>query len=132
MNWPKFAKKLLLANGQINQLETSLIKRAMLEDNVVDKEEVEFLVELKREAVMVHPEFDALLLSVLKKIVIADGAISDAEARWLRKILFSDNQTVRAETKLIEELHREAKSCGKEFEQLWKDCTQLQKSQFYG
>ena len=81
---------------------------------------------------MVDPEFDAFLLRVLKSVVIADGVIRDAEARWLRKILFADNQVVRAETKFIEDLRREAKSFGKEFEQLWKDCTQLQRSQFYG
>ncbi|HEV3236553.1 MAG TPA: hypothetical protein VGZ25_06165 [Gemmataceae bacterium] len=132
MNWPQFAKKLLLADGRISELETALIKRAVLDDNKVDREEVEFLVELKREATMVHPEFDALLLRVLKSVVMADNVISDAEALWLRKILFADNQVVRAETKLIEELHREAKSFGKEFEQLWRDCTQLQRSQLLG
>ena len=132
MNWPKFAKRLLLADGRISEHETDLLKRAVLADAKVDREELEFLVELKREAVMVHPAFDRFLFDVLKRVVMADGVITDDEARWLRKILFADNQTVRAETRFIEDLHREAKSFGKEFEQLWKDCTQLQRSDFVG
>jgi uncharacterized tellurite resistance protein B-like protein len=132
MNWRDFAKKLLLANGRITEHETEILKRAVLEDRKVDREEVELLVELKREATMVHPDFDAFLLRVLKSVVMGDGVISDPEARWLRKILFADNQAVRTEVKFIEDLHREAKSFGKEFEALWKDCTQLQRSQFYG
>jgi len=109
-----------------------LLKRAILEDHKVDHEEVEFLVELKRQATMVHPEFDTFLLRVLKSVVMANGVITDAEARWLRKVLFADNQVVPAEAKFIEELRNEAKSFGKEFEQLWKDCTQLQRWQFLG
>jgi uncharacterized tellurite resistance protein B-like protein len=132
MNWRDFAKKLLLADGRITEHETAMVQRAILKDRKVDREEVEFLVELKREATMAPPEFDAFLLRVLKSVVMADGVITDAEARWLRKILFADNQVVKAETKFIEDLHREAKSVGKEFEQLWKDCSQLQRSQFYG
>jgi len=116
----------------ISEHETALLRHAMLADHKVDREEVEFLVELKREAAMVAPEFDTFLFQVLKSVVIADGVITDAEAGWLRKILFADNQVVRAETKFIEDLRREAKSFGKEFEQLWKDCTQLQRSQFQG
>jgi uncharacterized tellurite resistance protein B-like protein len=132
MNRPQFAEKLLLADGRLTELETALLKRAILDDNKVDREEVEFLVELKREATRVHPDFDAFLFQVLRSVVLADGVISDAEARWLRKILFADNQIVRAETKFVEELRREAKQYGKEFEQLWKDCSQLQGSELLG
>jgi uncharacterized tellurite resistance protein B-like protein len=132
MNWREFTKKLLLVDGSITEHETGLLKRAILQDRKVDHEEIELLVELKREATIVHPEFDAFLLRVLKSAVMADGVITDAEARRLRKILFADNQVVKTETRFIEELRREAKSFGKEFEQLWKDCTQLQRSQFHG
>ena len=37
MDWREFAKKLLLANRRINELETDLIKRAIMEDGVVKK-----------------------------------------------------------------------------------------------
>src|SRR5437899_12948695 len=85
MNWREFAKKLLLADGRITEHETAMVQRAILEDHKVDREEVELLVELKREATMVDPEFDAFLLRVLKSVVMADGVIRDAEARWLRR-----------------------------------------------
>jgi uncharacterized tellurite resistance protein B-like protein len=132
VDWPNFAKRLILADGQISEREADILKRAVLSDAKVDHEEVEFLVQLKREAAMVHPAFDRFLFEVLKRVVMADGVISDDEARWLRKTLFADNQTVRAETDFVKDLHREAKSFGKEFEQLWKDCSHLQQSDFIG
>src|SRR5688572_13914253 len=48
MDWPGFAKRLLLADGQITARETALLKRALLTDGSLNREEVEFLVDLKR------------------------------------------------------------------------------------
>jgi len=130
MDWPKFAKKLLLANGRISELETDLLKRAILADKVVDREEVEFLVELKREAVTVSPEFNQFLYDVLKRVVLADGVITDQEARWLRRIIFSDRQVKPVEATFVEDLKREARQTGPEFEALCRECLQLDASQF--
>jgi len=130
MNWPAFAKKLLLDDGRISERETELLRRAILADGVVDKEEVAFLVDLKRSAASVHPDFDTFLFSVLEKIILADGVISDEEARWLRKILFADKQTTPGEVEFVQELRRKAKSVGPEFEELYRDCTQLRESMF--
>jgi len=130
MDWPKFAKKLLLADGRISELETDLLRRAILADKVVDREEVEFLAELKREAVTVSPEFNRFLYDVLKRVVLVDGAITDQEARWLRRIIFSDRQVKPIEATFVEDLKREARKVGPEFEALCRECLQLDASQF--
>jgi uncharacterized tellurite resistance protein B-like protein len=128
MNWPAFAKKLLLDDGRISERETELLRRAILADGVVDREEVAFLVDLKRSAASVHPEFDRFLFSVLEKFILADGMISDDEAHWLRKMLFADQQTTPTEVAFVQELRRKAKSIGPAFEDLYRDCTQLRES----
>lgn len=122
MNWPAFAKKLLLEDGRISQRETELLKRAILEDHTVDREEVEFLVDLKRSAVGVHPDFDKFLFTVLKRVVMLDGAISDKEAHWLRGIILADGMVSPAEVEFLRELRREAKSAGPAFQKLCREC----------
>ncbi len=132
MDWPAFAKKLILADQRVGELETAILRRAVLADGKVDREEVEFLVALKREAVSVHPDFDRLLFDTLKRVGLADGVISDAEARWLRKTLFADRQATPAEVAFLTDLRRAAKSVSPEFEALYKDCTCLSPGDFLG
>ena len=57
MDWRKFAKKLILASQKISAQETELLRRAILEDGVVDREEIEFLTELKHGGIARAGEF---------------------------------------------------------------------------
>lgn len=119
MNWPDFAKRLLLADGRITDTETKLLRRAVVEDGTINREEVEFLIELKRAAVAVAPAFDRFLFAVLKRVVLADGAVSDAEAAWLERTLFADRLLVTDPTvRFLRELRREAKQVGPRFVKL--------------
>jgi hypothetical protein len=122
MNWPAFAKKLLLDDGRITQREAQLIKRAILDDHVVDRAEVEFLVDLKRSAREVHPDFDSFLFEVLRRAVLRDGVVSDAEARWLRHLFRADGKVSAEEARFLGELKRQARSTGPEFEKLCQEC----------
>jgi hypothetical protein len=121
MNWPAFAKRLLLDDGRITQREAQLIKRAILADHVVDRAEVEFLVDLKRSAREVHPDFDSFLFEVLRRAVLRDGVVSDAEARWLRGLFRADGKVSAEEAQFLRDLKQQAKSVGPEFEQLCRD-----------
>ena len=125
MDWPKFAKRILLADGRISEVEADLIRLAVEEQGTIDKEELEFLADLKREAVSVHPSYDTFFFRVLKRVILSDGVVSDAEARWLRKVIFADRQVVSAEVTFVRELKRDASSCGPEFEELHKECIYL-------
>ena len=121
MDWPAFAKRLLLDDGRITQLEARLIRRAFLADQALDRAEVEFLVGLKRSAREVHPDFDAFLFDVLRRAVLRDGAVSDPEARWLRGLLRADGRVSAEEAQFLRDLKHQARSVGPEFQQLCRD-----------
>lgn len=129
MNWPAFAKRLILADGRIGDSETALLRRAILDDGVVDREEVNFLIELKRDAVQVHPAFDKFLFQVLRKVLLRDGMIADAEVHWLRSILTSDGRISIEEVGFLRELRREARVYGPEFDRLLDECARLDQTQ---
>src|SRR5438067_9187578 len=108
MNWPAFAKRLLLADGRITDAETKLLRRAILEDGTIDREEVAFLITLKRSAAAVAPAFDRFLFGILKRVVLVDGIVSDAEAAWLERHLFAGRVLVSAEAvRFLRELKAE-------------------------
>jgi hypothetical protein len=120
MNWPDFAKHLILENGTITDAEAKLIRRAVLEDGAIDRQEVEFLIDLKRSAAAVSPAFDRLLFAVMKRVVLADGYISDAEAEWLERTLLADDTLVTDMTiRFLRELGRKADRVGVRFTRLY-------------
>jgi hypothetical protein len=122
MNWPAFVKKLLLDNGRLNQREAELLKRAILADRTVDREEAAFLVDLKRSAQVVHPDFDHFLFEVLRRVVLRDGVISDQEARWLRDLIVRDGKLSPAEVLFLADLKAQARTTGPEFQRLCDEC----------
>jgi hypothetical protein len=132
VDWPRFAKKLLLVDQRVNEHEALLLKNALLDEGLIDREGIAFLAQLKRDALSVHPEFDQLLFRVLRKVVLCDGVISDPEALWLRKIVFADRQATQAEVDFLQQLRRDAKKVGPEFDRLYRDCTQLSAGDFSG
>ena len=132
MNLQEFAKQLILADQRISEQETELLKQAITEDGIVDHDEIEFLVDLKKKATSVHPSFDEFLFKILKKRILKDGIVSDAEALWLRDLIYRDCQASPREVEFLKTLQQEAKSVGEEFKKLLKGCTQLSKSDFYG
>ena len=121
MDWRAFAKKLLLNDGRVDAIEAVLIRRAVLEDGVIDRDEVEFLLELRREAKSVHPDFNRFLYGVLGRAVLRDGAIDSAEVEWLRKLIFSDYLAGPQELAFLEDLGREARRVHPDFSQLLAD-----------
>jgi hypothetical protein len=122
MNWPAFVKKLLLDNGRLNQRETDLLKRAILADRAVDREEAAFLVDLKRSADWVHPDFDHFLFEVLRRVVLRDGVVSDQEAHWLRGLIGVDGKLTPAEIHFLADLKTQARTTGREFDLLYQAC----------
>jgi hypothetical protein len=120
MNWPDFAKRLLLADGRITDVETRLLRRAVLADGAINRDEVAFLIDLKRSAAAVAPAFDRFLFAVLKRVVLVDGIVSDAEAAWLEKTLFADKVLVTDMTiRFLRELREDADGYGPRFGKLY-------------
>src|SRR5262249_49090277 len=121
-NWRTLAKKLALADGKIDDREYQIIHDEILADHKINRDEAEFLIDLRREAKSVSPSFDIFVHKVIKKIILADGTISDHEADWLRKWLVAQGRITPIDKALLNDLKNEAKSMSKGFIALYDEC----------
>lgn len=122
MNWRKLATELALVEGRITARGAAIVADELLAEGAVDKDEAEFLVQLKRAAINAPPEFDRLVHEVMRQVVLHDGVISAAEAYWLRRTIFADQVVSPFELRFLEQLRHEARSVSPEFEELYRDC----------
>lgn len=121
-DWRKLAKAALLADGTIDAKEVKIIRKELFADGKIDKSEVEFLAEVRNAAKSTVPGFKKLFAEAVTSNVLADGAISPAEAKWLRKAIFADKKVDADEVKLLKALKAAATATCPEFEQLYKEC----------
>lgn len=119
-DWKKLAKALVLADGVIEERETEIIKRELLADRKIDREEAEFLLELRAEARRAHDKFHAFVFQVVKKVLLEDGALTAREARWLEQFILTDGRVDERERQLLRELKAESLSTGDEFDALYR------------
>lgn len=112
----------ILADGVIDDAEVELLRRELYIDNQIDKEDVEFLMELRSEARSVCPAFEELFFQALKDNVLQDGSIEGEEAHWLRAMLFADGKIDDREKKFLRDLKREARQTSPEFQILYGEC----------
>lgn len=121
-DWKKVAKAALLADGRIDTKEVDIIRSAILADGRVDKSELEFLADIARNATSKVRVFTELFMKSIKSHMLEDGVIGDAEAKWLRKTIFADKSVDEDELKLLQDLKREARNTGPEFDKLYAEC----------
>ncbi len=121
-DWKKLAKDALLADGRIDTKEVDLLRQAIFADEKVDKSELEFLADLRNSAQSCVKAFTDLFMNAVKKNVLADGDISDTEAKWLRKALYADNKIDADEIQLLKDLKANAKQVSPEFLKLYAEC----------
>jgi hypothetical protein len=103
-DWRRLAKKLALADGRIDTKETRIIKEALLGDGHLDKSEFEFLIELRRAAESVVGEFDEMVFSAIKPVLLKDGGIDAGETKWLKNLLMADGKIDEREKKFVQSL----------------------------
>lgn len=122
MDWKRLAKRLILADQRISEVEAKILIEEVLSDKTVDRAELEFLGDVRREALVIDPEFDTFFFRLVKRAVLLNGTVADAEARWLRSTFFADRQVSAAERAFLEDVRREATTVGPEFEALCREC----------
>lgn len=120
-DWRKLAKALALADGSIDTKETDIIKSSLMADGKLDRSEIEWLLEVRRDATKTVQVFDQFVFSSLKPIILADGSIDAKEAAWLRKFIYADGKVDDGEKAFLKDLKAGAKSTSPEFDQLLKD-----------
>ena len=84
-NWRNLAMTLILADGQIDDTEVKILKKELFADKKIDKEEAEFLVELRNKAQKkaketgINPAFEKLFFTALETHILEDGVIDADE-----------------------------------------------------
>jgi hypothetical protein len=117
-DWKRLSKSLILANGIIGERETEIVRREFLADGVINRAEVEFLIELRNSAKSASPKFHEFVLDIVSKALLADGAISAAETAWLEKFLLADGKVDEMEKSFLKRLKSTAKTTSLEFDAL--------------
>lgn len=115
-------KARILADGRIDEAETSELRAALYADGKIDRDEVELLVDLRAKAQGTCPAFESLFVTAVKDFTLADGTIDADEAAWLRKVVFADGNVDATERRLLTTLRAEAKEVSAEFQKLHDEC----------
>lgn len=129
-DWRKLALEAILADGKIDDPEVKILQRELWSDKTIDREEVEFLIELRNKAQKkakakkeeVNPKFERLFFKAIEENVLEDGKISAAEAGWLREMLFADRKIDDNEKKFLNSLKKKATHASPEFDRLYQEC----------
>ena len=121
-DWKKTAKAILLADGAIDEREVAVLRKELFADGKVDEPEMDFLLELRRDAKSVVPGFHFLMIESLKSYCMEGDAIRPGSASLLRRWLLTD-RVGYVEKRYLEELKTAAKRIPPDFELLYKQCT---------
>jgi uncharacterized membrane protein YebE (DUF533 family) len=128
-DWRKVAIAAFLADGKIDEAEVKILKKELYADGKIDAAEVKFLIELRETAQKkaktrkeeVGAAFEKLFFKAIEDNVLKDGKIDDAEAKWLRTMLFADGKIDDNEKKFLETLKKKAKTTSASFTKLYDE-----------
>ena len=127
-DWRQVALSAFLADGVIDDTEVKILKKELWADGKIDKDEVEFLIDLrnlaqkKAKQAGLRPAFEKLFFKAIEQNVMKDGKIDANEARWLRAMLFADGKIDANEKKFLARLKKAAKSTSPAFDKLYEEC----------
>jgi hypothetical protein len=119
-DWKKLAASALLADGKIDDTEVKIIKRELFADGVIDNEEMDFLVSLRKSAASkakaakasMNPNFEKLFYAAVEKHVVSGGKVNAAK---LEALLGKPSATNK---KFVARLKKAAPNGGAEFNKL--------------
>jgi hypothetical protein len=115
-------KQEILAQGRIDDNEVARLRGALHTDLGVEKEEVEFLMDLRKQADAVCPAFEQLFFAALKDNVLTHGAIDPEDVAWLRQMLFAAGRIHDRDRAFLRELLADSREVCAEFWGLCDEC----------
>jgi len=118
-DWKKTAKAFLLADGGIDDREVAVLRKELFADGRVDDVELDFLLELKRDAKRLVPAFHFLVIDSLKSCCLSGEAIKPGSASLLRRWLLA-GKIGYVEKRYLEELRAAAKQVPPDFDELYR------------
>jgi hypothetical protein len=121
-DWKKTAKAFLLADGSIDDREVAVLRKEMFADGKVDDIELDFLLELRRDAKRLVPAFHFLMIDALKSCCLRGDAIDPSSVGLLRRWLLSGKPGY-VEKRYLDELRAAARTVPPNFDELYRQCT---------
>lgn len=118
-DWKKTAKAFLLADGGIDDREVTVLRKELFADGKVDEVELDFLLELKRDAKRVVPAFHFLMIDSLKSCCVEGDAIRPGSVSLLRRWMLAGKPGY-AEKRYLDELRGAAKQVPPDFDALYQ------------
>jgi uncharacterized membrane protein YebE (DUF533 family) len=127
-DWRKVAIAALLADGIIDETEVKVLRKELYADGKIDKKEVEFLIDLRSQAQKkskgepLSASFETLFFKAVQDNVLADGVITGKEAGFLRKAIMADGKVDDAEKAFLKRLKKAATKTSPQFDKLYEEC----------
>lgn len=115
-------KSQVLASDRIGDREVECICRELYADARLDRDVVEFLAAVRREARTVCPSFEQLFADAVKLNVMVGGSVTSEGVAWLRHILVADRGIDECGKKLLWDLKRQILHPCREFRKLYEEC----------
>ena len=112
----------ILLSGRIGEREMDRLCEDLYAEGRVDREIVQFLASIRREARSVCRAFEQLFADVVMHNVLVNGSIPADRAVWLRSLLLAHGPPGESDKKLLWELKRQTKQVCPEFRQLYDEC----------
>jgi hypothetical protein len=120
-DWKKTSKAFLLADGGIDEREVSILRKELFADGIIDDIELDFLMELKRDAQRLAPGFHFLVIEAIKSCCLAGDSIKPGSASLLRRWILP-GKVGYVEKRYLEELRSAARQVPPDFDALYRQC----------
>lgn len=122
MDWHGFAKRMLLGHGKrIGTSAAEVARAAVFDDAKVTSEEFGFLLEVRREAKEVCPEFTKLVYDILEHALLRDHKIDASEVQWLRTVFLAGGPPTPEDLQYLRTLEHQAKHVCEEFTAMMRE-----------
>jgi hypothetical protein len=115
----------ILATGKVDSDHVEALRGALYAGGTVGRPAADFLVELHKRVQHPNPAFEQLFYRVIKDHILVDGRIDAEEAAWLRRMVFADGMVSDEERKFLHELRGEAGHSSPEFEALFAEAMKM-------
>ncbi|HEY1066040.1 MAG TPA: hypothetical protein VGE52_08015 [Pirellulales bacterium] len=112
----------VLADGRVDGRELTALGDLLYGDEMIDRSEAEFLVELRSRVQRGNPAFEKFFFQAIKRHLLTDGVVDAEETAWLQRTVLSEGALKGRELKLIREVRGEADAVCDEFEFLYTEC----------
>ena len=127
-DWRKVALEALLADGANAEADLKVIKKELYTNGKIDQKELDFLIDLRSAAqkkshgAPLNVQFENLFFKAVHDNVLAHGNLSAKETTFLRKAIMTNGKMHDAEKAFLIRLKKGAKTTSPAFEKLYEEC----------